>query len=390
MSHLSKETDAPLVSVIIPAYNAESSIHATLSSVLAQTYKNIEVLVVDDGSRDRTGGIAEAFVEKDPRVRLIKQGNAGVAAARNRAIEESRGDYVAPLDADDIWHPQKLHKQVDCLQATGPSVGLAYAWVVRIDQDDMVLDLIDIQEREDFGSVEGRVLPALVYANLIGCASVPLIRRACFERVGGYSTSLRARGAQGCEDWDIHLRIAEEYDFRVVREFLVGYRKSRESMSGNAKAMARSYDLIMESLRSRHPEISDDVYRLSASRFAFYLSGVSATGADYASALGFALKALRLDCAQPLVQPRFSTYLLKLPLKLVLSPMVKWLGLDPPTWFRDIKRNLTRPREGMAARHVTEIFDSQAPVDPVRLDPARRYGRVTWRRWLRILEMCQR
>src|SRR5262249_49901444 len=155
------------------------------------------------------------------------------------------GDYVAPIDADDIWHPQKLQKQVQCMLAAGPSVGLVYAWVVRIDQDDMILEAIDTQLKEDFRSVEGNVVPALVYTNFVGCASVPLIRRTCFERVGGYSAPIKVRDAQGCEDWDIQLRIAEQYEFRVVREVLVGYRQSRTSMTRNVNAMARSYDLVM-------------------------------------------------------------------------------------------------------------------------------------------------
>lgn len=105
----------PFVSVIIPAYNAEAFIGRTLESVLAQTYENIEVLVVDDGSRDRTAEIVASFAQKDSRVILLKQQNAGVAAARNLAIEKSRGEYIAPLDADDIWYPSKLDKQVQCI-----------------------------------------------------------------------------------------------------------------------------------------------------------------------------------------------------------------------------------------------------------------------------------
>jgi glycosyltransferase involved in cell wall biosynthesis len=96
----------PLVSVIIPAYNAENFIAKTLESVLSQTYQNIEVLVVDDGSTDTTAEIVKSFVQKDSRVSLLQQSNAGVAAARNLAIEKSKGEYIAPIDADDIWYPQ--------------------------------------------------------------------------------------------------------------------------------------------------------------------------------------------------------------------------------------------------------------------------------------------
>ena len=92
----------PLVSVIVPAYNAETYIAQTLNSVLSQTYKNIEVIVVDDGSHDGTTQIVEAIMRRDDRVTLLHQSNSGVAAARNLAIEKSRGEYIAPIDADDI------------------------------------------------------------------------------------------------------------------------------------------------------------------------------------------------------------------------------------------------------------------------------------------------
>jgi glycosyltransferase involved in cell wall biosynthesis len=105
------DSHLPLVSVIVPAYNAEEFIGETLNSALSQTYSNIEILVVDDGSQDRTSEVVKAFVQKDERVILLQQANAGVAAARNLAIEKSRGEYIAPLDADDIWYPQKLEKR---------------------------------------------------------------------------------------------------------------------------------------------------------------------------------------------------------------------------------------------------------------------------------------
>jgi len=203
MSNLFAKKEAPLVSVIIPAYNAETFIERTLNSVLTQTYTNIEVLVVDDGSQDRTGQILESIADNDRRVRLFTQKNAGVAAARNLAIEQSTGDYIAPIDADDIWYPQKLQKQVQCMLSKGPAVGLVYAWQVRIDEDDRILGPVDIQSYEDFSSAEGNVLPALVYCNFLGSASTPLIRRSCLQQVGGYNTLLKSLDAQGCEDWDI-------------------------------------------------------------------------------------------------------------------------------------------------------------------------------------------
>lgn len=389
MPHLFTQKEAPLVSVIIPAYNAETFIERTLNSVLTQTYTNIEVLVVDDGSQDRTGQIMESFAKKDSRVRLYTQKNAGVAAARNLAIEQSTGDYIAPIDADDIWYPQKLQKQVQCMLSAAPSVGLVYAWQVRINEEDIILGPVDIQSYEDFSSVEGNVLPVLVYCNFLGSASTPLIRRSCLKQVGVYNTLLKARDAQGCEDWDIYLRIAEQFEFRVVREFLIGYRQVESSMSRNVKAMAKSIDLVMSDLRPKHPEIPDYLYELSASNSAFYLSGMSEKCGDYASALIFALKGIIFDYIQLFIQPRRLTYLLKLLLKLMLSPVVIWMGLDPTHWFREMKRKLICPHKDVASNHVAGISDIQAQVHNARLDPINRYGSICWRRWQKILQMCQ-
>src|SRR5206468_1498575 len=95
----------PLVSVILPVCDGASFVGDTLASALGQTYRHLEVVVVDDGSRDGTRAVVEAWVERDARVRLVSQANGGVAAARNRAIAAANGDLIAPLDADDLWEP---------------------------------------------------------------------------------------------------------------------------------------------------------------------------------------------------------------------------------------------------------------------------------------------
>jgi glycosyltransferase involved in cell wall biosynthesis len=110
----------PLVSVTIPAYNAAPYIRQTLESVLFQTYRNLEVIVVDDGSQDETGRIVEYAAKNDDRVILLRQPNQGVAEARNAAIKKSRGEYIAPIDADDLWHPEKIERQVQCILQAGP------------------------------------------------------------------------------------------------------------------------------------------------------------------------------------------------------------------------------------------------------------------------------
>lgn len=269
----------PLVSVIVPAYNAEAFIHQTLVSILAQTYQNIEVIVVDDGSRDRTNRIVKSVAKNDDRIVLLRQSNKGVAAARNLAIEKSSGEFIAPIDADDVWHPEKVEKQVRCMVQAGPEVGLTYTWWIRIDAEGFPI------HTSPNWHVEGTVFESLLALNFIGNASVPLMRRACIESLGGYDTQLKQSGGQGCEDWELALRIADNYQLRVVPAYLVGYRSVTASMATDCSAMARSHESMIEKIKERHPEIPDSIYRLSKGHLCLYLAGVSYRGGRYGSAL---------------------------------------------------------------------------------------------------------
>ena len=213
---------AALVSVILPACNAERFIGKTLESVLAQTWRKLEIVAVDDGSEDRTAEIVREHARRDPRVRLLRQVNRGVAAARNHAIEHSAGALVAPIDADDAWHPLKLERQVRALEAQPPVVGLAYVWSRRVDAEGRAIGPCAGD------TCSGAVFLPLLLGNFIGNSSSPLIRRECFDRVGGYSSAFQTRGAQGCEDWELYLRLAEAYRFLVIPECLVDYRRTIE------------------------------------------------------------------------------------------------------------------------------------------------------------------
>jgi glycosyltransferase involved in cell wall biosynthesis len=209
--------DKALVSVIVPAFNAAAYIRQTLYSVLAQTYRKIEVIVVDDGSSDSTAKIVEEFVASDLQFQLIRQANAGVGAARNTAIKRARGKYLAPLDTDDLWFPKKLETQVACMEQPGIETGLVYCSSSLIDEQGKLLHV------GDTNTLEGRLRHAMVLKNLLGNASVPLFRASALEKVGLYLTRAEEQGGQGCEDWDLALRIAGIFDVRVVPERLVQF-----------------------------------------------------------------------------------------------------------------------------------------------------------------------
>ncbi len=280
-----------LVSVVIPAYNAEQFIGRTLASVLAQTHPHLEVLVVDDGSQDRTPELVEAVARSDSRVRLICQANAGVSAARNRAIACANGEFIAPVDADDLWFPQKIERQLECFAGGPPEVGLVYTWTVMIDEDD------NLSGRWCADDSEGNVLLPLIYRNFIGSASVPLIRRRCLDEVGPYNLKLKVGSTQGAEDWDLYLRIAERYEFRVVREFLAGYRQVRGSMSRNYTAMIRFVSMVIDDVRARHPEVPQQLFDWAMGELYLTFSKSCYQVGSHTDALGWLGRAIQADPA---------------------------------------------------------------------------------------------
>ncbi|MBW4421858.1 MAG: glycosyltransferase family 2 protein [Myxacorys californica WJT36-NPBG1] len=376
---------APLVSVIIPAYNAEVFIAQTLDSVLAQTYQTFEIIVVDDGSRDRTAEIVRSYAERDDRIQLVQQANAGVAAARNLAIQHSHGKYIAPIDADDIWYPRKLEKQVQCLESADASVGLSYAWTVYINAQGAIVARYPV---ERLGNPEGDVLTTLVFSNFLGHASNPLIRRSCIDHVGGYSPHLLAQGAQGCEDWDLYLRIAEHYEFRVVSEYLIGYRHHDSSMTTNSMTMAKSYHLVMDEIQRRHPEIPVAVHNWGRSGFYNYLLGVSYGSGDYRTALHWLLQGAIADPIL-LLRPGIYRALFLGSLKLFAQPITTLVWKDHRTWVQ-FKRQFERQSKPSLAS------DEIASDEILVMLPERRRGLVwkpydIWcsRRWQTVMRLNQ-
>ncbi|HEY9619951.1 MAG TPA: glycosyltransferase family 2 protein [Crinalium sp.] len=362
-----------MVSVIVPAYNAEKYIAATLESVLDQTYTAIEVLVVDDGSSDRTPDIIRSFVEKDKRVSLIQQTNAGVAAARNLAIQKSCGEYIAPVDADDIWFPQKLEKQVQCVLNADPSVGLVYAWSADINEEG------ELTGRANHFSLEGDVFLPLVYTNFLGNASVPLIRRCCFEKVGYYNCDHVRLNAQGCEDRDLYLRIAEHYQFRVVPELLVGYRKVLGSMSNNYQSMEKGHLLILEEVQARYPKIPSQVYRWSTSNFYSYLATQSWRAGNHRHTLLWLYRAAKTDWIHLLNTQLYERFMKSL-VKFAAQPMAMYVWPDRRSWLQ-FKQQLNPTR-----RPIT-LMELHRRVVQFRMESKGLYEKIRSQRWNQVTRL---
>lgn len=243
----------PLVSVIVPAYNAAVFIGQTLKSLLNQTYRHFEVLIIDDGSTDETATIAQNFIDQDERFRLIQQPNAGVAAARNHGIKVSQGEFIAFLDADDLWHRENIEKQVKRLVVEPESVGMVFSWSADIDQKNLWTSNIRASP------YYGNIFPIMLVSNVVGNASASTIRRSCLEDIGTYNTDFVNQQAQGCEDWDLYLRISEKYQVVLVPELLVGYRQLQGSMSRNIDDMNRSKTLALKRINEQYPQVYSTV-----------------------------------------------------------------------------------------------------------------------------------
>lgn len=200
---------APAVSVIIPTYNCERYIAETIDSILDQSFKDIELIVVDDGSTDRTPEIVAAY---GSRVRLVVQENARVCAARNRGINEAAGQYICLLDHDDYWFPHKLEQQVNLLEAH-PETGVVYSEFIlwHPDSNGKFPEPASFNLAAYPDGIDQELSGWIYHQFLLDCwmlTSTAMFRREVFQRCGDFDVALPYS-----EDWDLWLRISREFPF---------------------------------------------------------------------------------------------------------------------------------------------------------------------------------
>jgi glycosyltransferase involved in cell wall biosynthesis len=219
------------VDVIIPAFNSAKYLPFALESVFSQTFDDWQILIVDDGSTDNTADVVAPFLGRfGSKIRFIKQNNRGPSAARNTAIQASTAEFLALLDADDVWLPCRLSESLKAL-AERPQAGLAYGLVTHIDPEGRIGETFEGNRK----NAQGRIAPYIYMRKVELPAPTITFRRRCIEEVGIFDEAMRAT-----EDRDLWLRIAFRYEVAFVPKVLAYYRASPNSASADSQRMLKA------------------------------------------------------------------------------------------------------------------------------------------------------
>lgn len=237
------DVSKPLVSVVIATYNMATYLPLAVLSAIEQTYDNIEVFVIDDGSTDHTREAMLPFLDH-PRVQYAYQKNSGQAVAKNHGIRMAKGEFIAFLDADDIWYPEKLEVQIPIFSRS-KNTGIVYSRLCYIDEKG---EEHQISNNELF---RGQVSGALLIQNFIGFGT-SIVRKECFEFLGDFNESL----SMGI-DYDLWLRFSTKYEFDYVDRPLLYYRVWAGQMSNNCRHRYLNGIEIMKSFLKTFPTIVD-------------------------------------------------------------------------------------------------------------------------------------
>jgi glycosyltransferase involved in cell wall biosynthesis len=223
----------PKISVIIPTYNRAELLQSAITSVLKQTFQDFEIIVVDDASKDNTHAIVKSF--DDRRLRYVRhEANRGEAGSRNSGVKESNGPYIAFLDDDDEWLPEKLDLQINLLENSAPQIGCVYTGTVSIDKKTGKILGVNTPSKR------GNLFLELFINNCITMSSI-MVRKICFETVGLFDERI----PYGI-DYDMWARIAKEFEYDYVREVLVKYYVHDDRLNNNLDLVIRGREAIFK------------------------------------------------------------------------------------------------------------------------------------------------
>jgi hypothetical protein len=245
-----------LVTVIVPIYGVEGFIASTIETVLNQTYQNFELLLIDDGSPDRSIEICRTF--NDSRIRILQQQNRGPAAARNLGIQAAKGDYIALLDGDDLWLPDKLEKHVQHLESS-PQVGVSFCRSAFIDEQSQPLGIFQITKLNNISILD------LMCRTPIGNGSVPVFRKATFEAIAAqgdfgfgaetyyFNPDRRLHPSEDVECW-LRVALTTEWKIEGIPEPLTLYRVTSGSCSAKLLKKLNSWEFMLQDVARYAPQ----------------------------------------------------------------------------------------------------------------------------------------
>lgn len=291
----------PRASIIVPAYNTLATLPETVASLLAQTYCDYEVIVVDDGSSDGTSDWVRR--QQDPRLRLVRQANRGLAGARNGGIAAARGEYVGFCDGDDLWEPEKLMRHVAHLDAH-PEIGVSYSGSALIGKTGRDLGLA---QRPKLDSITPR---DVLLRNPVGNGSAPVIRRAClddiaFRPAGETRDWWFDEGFRQSEDIECWLRIAltTRWRFAGLDAPLTRYRIVAGGLSANCEHQLASWEQVAERVGAIAPDFARAHLPAARAYQLRYLARRTVTLGDGRRALSLMLRGMRSSIRPLLEEP---------------------------------------------------------------------------------------
>ena len=276
----------PQVSVVMPAYNVARFILESVESCLAQSFRDLQLIVVDDGSVD--GTVDRLLAVKDPRLQVIQQANGGSSSARNSGIELAAGEYIGFLDADDLWSPNKLEVHISFLEQH-PEVDLTFSRSELIDEDGNATGRTSAR-------VSGEVsFQDLVKENVVNNGSAVVMRRKALDLAGRFDAELKA-----CVDWDLWLRVAM---LRPRNTFCVGgvltkYRMRSGQITKDWRRMEAEWNKMFAKVRNAAGAKVDVVGKEARARFYRYLAYIAYENGDYANSFRLLRRALRFSALQ--------------------------------------------------------------------------------------------
>ncbi len=291
----SPSKELPVVSVVVPIYNAATNLEPTLRSVQAQSLSNWELIVVDDGSTDSSVAIVMGLFADDPRLRLLQQANSGVSISRNRGVAASRAPLIAFLDADDLWHPDKLRLHVD-LHSGEADLGVSFAQVEFLSPVGTRTGLVASHPPQALKAVN------FLCENPTTTTSNWVLRREVFEAVGGFVEEMSYS-----EDLEWLLRVACDGRWRIaaIDRVLTYYRTSSGGLSSSLQRMEQGWLRLICEARRYAPELVENhfataqaVHLRYLARRSLRLGGPPAAGADYL------VRSLRSDWRLLIREPR--------------------------------------------------------------------------------------